>query len=115
MRSLLPSEVKIMPLTATATTKLRTDVSHVIGLKNELVISKSPSKSNIMYTLAKYSSIAETFFRLQKGFKKKDQDVDVRLCTVGVLLIVQIYTTGTFFVKISLNSQGLLIYHSSEL
>ena len=44
VRSLLPSEVKIMALTATATTKLRTDVSRAIGLKNELVISKSPSK-----------------------------------------------------------------------
>ena len=48
MRSLLPSEVKIMALAVTATTKLRTDVSRVVGLKNELVISKSPSKSNIM-------------------------------------------------------------------
>ena len=49
---------------------LRTLLLMNIGLKNELVISKSPSKSNIMYTPAKYSSIEETFLPIAKRLHK---------------------------------------------
>lgn len=71
MRSLLPTGAKIMALTATATTKLRMDVSKTVGMRNELVVSKSPSKSNIMYMVTKFSSIEETFLPIARRLRQE--------------------------------------------
>ncbi len=60
VRSLLPPHVNIMAMTATATAKLRTDVSRLIGLRNELVVARSPSKLNITYTVEEFISIEKT-------------------------------------------------------
>lgn len=61
LRSLLPPTVNIMALTATATSKLRTQVSHIIGMRNELIISKCPAKENVMFTAIELSTLEETF------------------------------------------------------
>ena len=61
LRSLLPPKVNIMALTATATSILRTQVSKIIGMRNELIISKSPSKENMMYAITEFSTLEETF------------------------------------------------------
>jgi len=49
LRSLFAESVNILALTATATTTLRQDVSKLIGLKNEIVISVTPCKDNIRF------------------------------------------------------------------
>lgn len=64
VRSLLPRSVNVMALTATATRKLRREVASTIGMTNELVISTSPCKANIMYGIATFSSIPGTFHPL---------------------------------------------------
>ena len=61
VRSLLPSDANILALTATATTKLRMDVASIIGMKNELVVSICPCKSNIMFAMTEFVSIEKTF------------------------------------------------------
>ena len=61
LRSLLPPKVNIMALTATATSILSTQVSKIIGMRNELIISKSPSKENMMYANTEFSTLEETF------------------------------------------------------
>ena len=61
LRSLLPVKVNIMALTATATSALRMNVSRIIGMKNELIISKLPCKENAVFSVTEYSSIEETF------------------------------------------------------
>lgn len=66
IRSLIPDKVNIMALTATATVKLRKDASRIIGMRNELVVSKSPCRSNIMYMVVAFSSIEETFRPIAK-------------------------------------------------
>ncbi len=66
IRSMLPSNVNIMALTATATTKLRRDVSRTIGMRNELVVSKPPSKPNTMYVVTHFSTVEETFLPIAK-------------------------------------------------
>ena len=55
-----------MALTATATTKLRRTISRIIGLVNEVVVVESPSRTNIVYSVAEFSAIKETFLPIAK-------------------------------------------------
>lgn len=71
VRSLLPSNVNIMAITATATRKLRTDVSRIIGMRNELVVSKPPMKSNLMYAVVPFSTVEETFSSVAERLQKE--------------------------------------------
>ena len=50
-----------MALTATATKQLRIEVAQMIGMKNELVVSISPCKANIMYSVGSFTTIPDTF------------------------------------------------------
>ena len=60
-----------MALTATATKKLRTDVARIIGMRNELVVSKPPMKSNLMYAVVPFSTIEETFSSVAERLQKE--------------------------------------------
>ena len=61
IRSLLPGSVNILALTATASRNLRIQVTRMIGMEDELVISVSPCKPNIMYAVSSFTSMQETF------------------------------------------------------
>ena len=71
MRSLLHSSVNIMALTATASKQLRRDVSKIIGMRNELVVTRLPSKTNITYTIVRFSVFEETFEPIAKKLYKE--------------------------------------------
>ena len=93
--SLLPSNVNIMALTATASKQLWMDVSRIIGTTNELVVAKPPSKSNIMYTIATFSTIEETFLPIVKKVEKER----VRCPRIaGIIKTVLIYAS---FLKVT--------------
>ena len=64
LRSLLPVAVNIMALTATATVQLMKEVAKIISKKNELVVSVSPARANIMYAVIQMDTIKETFSAL---------------------------------------------------
>ena len=57
VRSLLPSHVTMLALTATATSQLRLKVTQMLGLKDKCVVSLSPCKANILYAVNKFQSI----------------------------------------------------------
>ena len=61
VRSLLPKEVNVIALTATATSQLHVQVTKMLGMKNELVVSLSPCKQNITYAVGTFNTISETF------------------------------------------------------
>jgi len=61
IRSLLPADVKVLAMTATATKTLCMKVAEVIGLVDPLVITVSPCKPNLIYAVANFTSLAETF------------------------------------------------------
>ncbi len=61
IRSLVPRGVVMMALTATATWRLRTQVSIILGMTNEVVVVVSPCKENLMFAVGKFESIAKTF------------------------------------------------------
>lgn len=50
-----------MALTATATKTLRKQVSDMLGMKNTVLVSVSPDKSNVKYLVAKHTTIEKTF------------------------------------------------------
>ena len=52
VRSILPHNVHVMALTATATKTLRRDVCDVLGMENPVLVSASPDKDNIKYVVA---------------------------------------------------------------
>ena len=60
IQSILPPQVNVMALTATASKSLREPVTKLIGLKNPLIIAMSPCKKNLKYAVCKLEF--ETFF-----------------------------------------------------
>ena len=57
IRSLLPKVTKILALTATATTALRLEVSQILGMSDPLVVSLSPCKPNIIYSVVPFQDL----------------------------------------------------------
>ena len=64
IRSLLPKNVNVMALTATATTQSRKEISGILGVQNPLVIAISPFRTNIIYSVKEFVSVYQTFYPL---------------------------------------------------
>ncbi len=62
-----------MALTATATKTLRRDIACIIGMRNELIVSQPPVKSNVMYSVVQTSSVEETFSLISKRLHQERQ------------------------------------------
>ena len=71
LRSLVPSSVHMLALTATATRPIREEVIKVLGMKSPSIVAVSPCKPNIMYMVKSYDSIEEAFGTILKGIKKQ--------------------------------------------
>ena len=59
--SLIPSSVHMMALTATATRSDRLTVTRTVSLRNPFVLTKCPTKANLVYHVRPFKTIAETF------------------------------------------------------
>ena len=70
VRSLIPPEVRIMALTATASVKTRDRVIKILGMDNPCVISVSPHKANIVYWVFPKTSIEEHFGPVMKQLRE---------------------------------------------
>ncbi|KAL5481472.1 hypothetical protein EMCRGX_G021638 [Ephydatia muelleri] len=57
IRSLIPPSTRVMALTATASTKTRQEVIHILGMRNPSINAISPHKSNIIYWVAERESV----------------------------------------------------------
>ena len=53
IRSILPPNINVMALTATATKLLRVCITKLIGLRNPFIISMSPCKKTLKYCICK--------------------------------------------------------------
>ena len=71
VRSLIPSTVNIMALTATATKTTRNKIIAILGMLSPKVVSVSPEKSNITYWVRQKSSIEEVFTPIADKLKHK--------------------------------------------
>ena len=72
--SLLPVGVPVLALIATITRVSRIEVSKLLGLQNNLIISKSPSKDNITYRKAPFGA----FISVKENFSGKAKQLDVQ-------------------------------------
>ena len=61
MRSLIPSTVHVMALTATATRSVQIAVTNIVGLRNPFVITRCPARSNLIYSVGLFKSLPDTF------------------------------------------------------
>ena len=71
VRSLIPSTVNIMALTATATKTTRNKIIAILGMLSPKVVSVSPEKSNITYWVRQKSSVEEVFTPIADKLKHK--------------------------------------------
>ena len=69
IRSLVRESVNLMALTATATFSVRQHVERILGMKHPVVITFSPAKSNIYYTVRKCDSPTEAFIPMLEKLK----------------------------------------------
>ena len=68
-----------MALTATANKTLRKQVSDMFSMKNTVLVSVSPDKSNIKYLVAKHATIEKTFAPFAKQLYDLQLDVGQKL------------------------------------
>ena len=61
VRSLIPSSVHVMALTATATSSDRIAVTQMIRLQNPYTLKQTPSKPNIVYHIGSFKAVPDTF------------------------------------------------------
>ena len=61
VRSLIPSSVHVMALTATVTSSDRIAVTQMIGLQNPYTLTQTPSKPNIVYHIGSFKTVPDTF------------------------------------------------------
>ena len=61
LRSVVPKNVNVMALTATATISSRLSIERTLGMKNPTVIEISPEKSNIYLSTELFESIDDSF------------------------------------------------------
>ena len=66
LRSILPSAVHIMALTATATEQQRKAITSSLGMINEIHVTAPPDKSNIKYSVAPFETLNLTFGPIAK-------------------------------------------------
>lgn len=70
VRSLIPPEVHIMALTATASVKTRDRIIKMLGMDNPCVISVSPHNANMVYWVFPKTSIEEDFGPVMKQLRE---------------------------------------------
>lgn len=61
IRSIIPENVNVMALTATATKTTRTSIIKILDMQTPTVVSVHPCKDNIMYYVREKSSISSSF------------------------------------------------------
>ena len=76
LRSIIPANVNLMALTATASKTLRTKVMKTLGMRNATVVSMSPDKRNIRYIVKRVSTLEECFGPLADKLVHKQNQMD---------------------------------------
>ena len=71
IRSLVPEDVHMMCLTATAPKPMCTEIIRIVGMKNPKVFATSPSKPNICYIVKAVEDISEVLEPMMELLKSK--------------------------------------------
>ena len=76
LRSIIPSNVNLMALTATASNSLRRQVMKTLGMRNASVISVPPNKNNIKYIVRQFETLDNSFGPLAKELIVKEGNME---------------------------------------
>ena len=87
-RSLLHSSVNIMALKATASKQLRRDMSKIIGMRNELVVARLPSRQTSRIQLCVSQYLKKHLNLLLKSYIEKAPSIQELLFTVEHVMTV---------------------------
>lgn len=71
LRSLVPSRINFMALTATATKTLRLEICTILGMKDYTLVERSPDKANVYLACQEFQSIVETFAPIAEKLKNE--------------------------------------------
>ena len=69
-RSLVPDNVRMMALTAIATRSTREEVCRRLGMVKPVLVTESPNRTNIKYTIKSAENIEETFSQLVEEIRR---------------------------------------------
>jgi len=72
MRSVLPTAVNILALTATATRTMRRDILKTLGMTDPLVITASPDKPNVKFLFSPMYYLKCHSAQLSKNFERAE-------------------------------------------
>lgn len=116
VRSLIPSSVCVMALTARATIALQHDIQQILGMKSPAVVALSPSKANIMFVVKSHDTVTEAFQLMLEQLQEQ------RVLFLALLYIVEGLVTVVCFtlclrhpwVKDLLNLLMHLIFQSTD-
>ena len=76
LRSIIPSNVNMMALTATASNSLRRQVMKTLGMRNASVISVPQNKNNIKYIVKKFETLENSFGPLAEELLVKEDSME---------------------------------------
>ena len=71
IRSLIPSSVRVMALTATATKRDRLAISNTIGLRHPFILTRCPTSPNLIYSVGPFANVSDSFQSLAAKLKRK--------------------------------------------
>eukprot|EP00731_Ephydatia_muelleri_P002345 Em0001g2345a len=113
VRSLIPSHVHIMAMTATATTATRENVITSLGLIDTVIVSSSPDKPNISYSVRVKASIEDVFTPLVDKLRaarcrlpRQEFTEPVGAPNLAMFRLVDMYTAPDEFDAVSVQNVG---------
>ena len=65
-----------MALTATATKSLRREVCHILGMNDPYLVTVSPDKSNVVFTVSPFEYLETTFKPIMDELKKEREKME---------------------------------------
>ena len=80
VRSLIPSHVNVMALTATASLTTQQKIFKVLGMKDPVIVSEFPNRPNITYWISEKKSVEEVFSPIVHHLLRKQK-------TMGKIII----------------------------
>ena len=69
LRAIVPANINMLALTATATKRLRTEICCTLGIKNPVAVEVSPDKPNVRLACNEFTSISETLGPIAERLK----------------------------------------------